>query len=160
MLIPPAALVRAVMERRPEWKLVYSDSDAMLFARWTRPRRGLTACRYEGSRRRTRSPEIRACDGCAFARLSLRIVLSCEETRHQVTPARGGAAADTASGRPARANGILAAARGEVAEPGLRRTPGERVNSEGFRGFKSPPLRHAVSSRGTNLDKAPGRNAQ
>ncbi len=32
-------------------------------------------------------------------------------------------------------------ARGEVAEPGLRRTPGERVNSEGFRGFKSPPLR-------------------
>src|ERR1700694_2247171 len=35
-------------------------------------------------------------------------------------------------------------ARGEVAEPGLRRTPGERVNSEGFRGFKSPPLRHRV----------------
>ena len=34
--------------------------------------------------------------------------------------------------------------RGEVAEPGLRRTPGERVNSEGFRGFKSPPLRHHV----------------
>ena len=34
--------------------------------------------------------------------------------------------------------------RGEVAEPGLRRTPGERVNSEGFRGFKSPPLRQAV----------------
>ncbi len=33
---------------------------------------------------------------------------------------------------------------GEVAEPGLRRTPGERVNSEGFRGFKSPPLRHSV----------------
>ena len=28
---------------------------------------------------------------------------------------------------------------GEVAEPGLRRTPGERVTSEGFRGFKSPP---------------------
>jgi hypothetical protein len=26
------------------------------------------------------------------------------------------------------------AARGEVAEPGLRRTPGERVNSEGFGG--------------------------
>src|ERR1700730_13363928 len=36
-------------------------------------------------------------------------------------------------------------ARGEVAEPGLRRTPGERVNSKGFRGFKSPPLRQAVS---------------
>src|SRR6202022_490767 len=35
-------------------------------------------------------------------------------------------------------------ARGEVAEPGLRRTPGERVNSEGFRGFKSPPLRQSV----------------
>src|ERR1700687_622774 len=34
--------------------------------------------------------------------------------------------------------------RGEVAEPGLRRTPGERVNSEGFRGFKSPPLRQRV----------------
>jgi RHS repeat-associated protein len=49
-----------------------------------------------------------------------------------------------ASGRRLRANGILLPARGEVAEPGLRRTPGERVNSEGFRGFKSPPLRHAV----------------
>src|ERR1700736_6267525 len=35
-------------------------------------------------------------------------------------------------------------ARGEVAEPGLRRTPGERVTSEGFRGFKSPPLRQSV----------------
>src|ERR1700737_4808609 len=35
-------------------------------------------------------------------------------------------------------------ARGEVAEPGLRRTPGERVNSEGFPGFKSPPLRQQV----------------
>src|ERR1700730_3050849 len=34
-------------------------------------------------------------------------------------------------------------ARGEGAEPGLRRTPGERVNSEGFRGFKSPPLRQS-----------------
>ena len=31
--------------------------------------------------------------------------------------------------------------RGEVAEPGLRRTPGERVDSKGSRGFKSPPLR-------------------
>jgi hypothetical protein len=34
--------------------------------------------------------------------------------------------------------------RGEVAEPGLRRTPGERVLSEGSRGFKSPPLRQPV----------------
>src|SRR5271163_3062676 len=34
--------------------------------------------------------------------------------------------------------------RGEVAEPGLRRTPGERVDSKGSRGFKSPPLRQAV----------------
>ena len=34
--------------------------------------------------------------------------------------------------------------RGEVAEPGLRRTPGERVDSEGSRGFKSPPLRQRV----------------
>jgi hypothetical protein len=33
---------------------------------------------------------------------------------------------------------------GEVAEPGLRRTPGTRVNSKGFRGFESPPLRHRV----------------
>jgi hypothetical protein len=39
--------------------------------------------------------------------------------------------------------GILAVHRGEVAEPGLRRTPGERVFSKGNRGFKSPPLRHA-----------------
>ena len=53
-------------------------------------------------------------------------------------------AAEVAGGRWAGANGILAPARGEVAEPGLRRTPGERVNSEGFRGFKSPPLRHPV----------------
>ena len=50
-----------------------------------------------------------------------------------------------AVGRQAGANGILDAARGEVAEPGLRRTPGERVNSKGFRGFKSPPLRQLVS---------------
>jgi hypothetical protein len=47
-------------------------------------------------------------------------------------------------GRRAEANGILMPALGEVAEPGLRRTPGERVNSEGFRGFKSPPLRQRV----------------
>jgi hypothetical protein len=39
-------------------------------------------------------------------------------------------------------DGILAAHCGEVAEPGLRRTPGERVFSKGNRGFKSPPLRH------------------
>ncbi len=32
---------------------------------------------------------------------------------------------------------------GEVAEPGLRRTPGERVDSEESRGFESPPLRHS-----------------
>ncbi len=31
-----------------------------------------------------------------------------------------------------------------MAEPGLRRTPGERVDSEGSRGFESPPLRHTV----------------
>jgi hypothetical protein len=37
VLIPPAAPVRALMERRPEWKLVYSDSDAMLFARSDSP---------------------------------------------------------------------------------------------------------------------------
>ena len=35
--------------------------------------------------------------------------------------------------------------RGEVAEPGLRRTPGTRVDSKGSRGFESPPLRHPVS---------------
>ena len=52
-------------------------------------------------------------------------------------------AAEGAGGRWAGANGILARS-GEVAEPGLRRTPGERVNSEGFRGFKSPPLRRRV----------------
>lgn len=40
-------------------------------------------------------------------------------------------------------DGILAVHCGEVAEPGLRRTPGERVFSKGNRGFKSPPLRHA-----------------
>ena len=34
--------------------------------------------------------------------------------------------------------------RGEVAEPGLRRTPGTRVDSKGSRGFESPPLRQAV----------------
>src|SRR5271168_2748814 len=34
--------------------------------------------------------------------------------------------------------------RGEVAEPGLRRTPGTRVDSKGSRGFESPPLRHPV----------------
>src|ERR1700678_4249028 len=33
---------------------------------------------------------------------------------------------------------------GEVAEPGLRRTPGTRVDSKGSRGFESPPLRHPV----------------
>jgi hypothetical protein len=54
-----------------------------------------------------------------------------------------------ASGRPAGGmadcrDGILAIPRGEVAEPGLRRTPGERVLSKGSRGFKSPPLRHTV----------------
>src|ERR1700722_16041937 len=35
-------------------------------------------------------------------------------------------------------------ARGEVAEPGLRRTPGTRVDSKGSRGFESPPLRQPV----------------
>ena len=40
-------------------------------------------------------------------------------------------------------DGILNS-RGEVAEPGLRRTPGERVDSKGSRGFESPPLRHRV----------------
>jgi hypothetical protein len=33
---------------------------------------------------------------------------------------------------------------GEVAEPGLRRTPGTRVDSKGSRGFESPPLRQSV----------------
>ena len=42
-------------------------------------------------------------------------------------------------------DGILAVHCGEVAEPGLRRTPGERVFSKGNRGFKSPPLRQPVS---------------
>ena len=42
-------------------------------------------------------------------------------------------------------DGILAIHCGEVAEPGLRRTPGERVFSKGNRGFKSPPLRQAVA---------------
>ena len=52
---------------------------------------------------------------------------------------------------------------GEVAEPGLRRTPGERVDSEGSRGFESPPLRHAScftwffeDSLGTKLRSASG----
>jgi hypothetical protein len=36
---------------------------------------------------------------------------------------------------------------GEVAEPGLRRTPGERVDSEGSRGFESPPLRRLALCR-------------
>src|SRR5208337_132177 len=31
-----------------------------------------------------------------------------------------------------------------VAEPGLRRTPGTRVDSKGSRGFESPPLRQTV----------------
>src|SRR5713101_7956063 len=39
---------------------------------------------------------------------------------------------------------IIAVARREVAEPGLRRTPGTRVDSKGSRGFESPPLRHRV----------------
>src|ERR1700683_4310616 len=33
---------------------------------------------------------------------------------------------------------------GEVAEPGLRRTPGTRVEPQGSRGFESPPLRQPV----------------
>jgi hypothetical protein len=40
--------------------------------------------------------------------------------------------------------GVILARCGEVAEPGLRRTPGERVDSEGSRGFKSLPLRQAL----------------
>jgi pimeloyl-ACP methyl ester carboxylesterase len=36
--------------------------------------------------------------------------------------------------------------RGEVAEPGLRRTPGTRVGSKGSRGFESPPLRQRVTA--------------
>ena len=32
----------------------------------------------------------------------------------------------------------------ENSKDALRRTPGERVNSEGSRGFKSPPLHHPV----------------
>ena len=44
-------------------------------------------------------------------------------------------------------DGILAHC-GEVAEPGLRRTPGERVFSKGNRGFKSLPLRHLLTTDG------------
>ena len=45
---------------------------------------------------------------------------------------------------PQRAKCKLEPRRGEVAEPGLRRTPGTRVDSKGSRGFESPPLRHGV----------------
>src|SRR5258708_38183069 len=37
---------------------------------------------------------------------------------------------------------------GEVAEFGLTRTPGTRVDSKGSRGFESPPLRHRVPISG------------
>jgi len=33
VLIPPTAPVRALMERRPDWRLIYSDPNALLFAR-------------------------------------------------------------------------------------------------------------------------------
>ena len=35
---------------------------------------------------------------------------------------------------------------------GLRRTPGGRVNSEGFRGFKSPPTRARVGMPATSAE--------
>ena len=44
---------------------------------------------------------------------------------------------------------------GEVAEPGLRRTPGTRVNSKGFRGFESPPLRQPVPTLETAHSNSP-----
>jgi hypothetical protein len=37
VLIPPTASVRELMERRPDWRLIYSDSNALLFARADSP---------------------------------------------------------------------------------------------------------------------------
>ncbi len=37
VLIPPTAPVRELMERRPDWRLIYSDSNALLFARADSP---------------------------------------------------------------------------------------------------------------------------
>lgn len=43
VLIPPTAPVRALMERRTDWRLIYSDPDALLFARM-----GSAAARLDG----------------------------------------------------------------------------------------------------------------
>ena len=51
VLIPPTAPVRALMERRPDWKLIYSDSNALLFARTDSP-----AARFDGVPIRGRPP--------------------------------------------------------------------------------------------------------
>ena len=51
VLIPPTAPVRALMERRPDWKLIYGDSNALLFARTDSP-----AARFDGVPIRGRPP--------------------------------------------------------------------------------------------------------
>jgi len=48
VLIPPTAPVRALMERRPGWKLIYSDSSALLFARADSPAAGLDGLPIRG----------------------------------------------------------------------------------------------------------------
>src|ERR1700722_6796514 len=59
------------------------------------------------------------------------------------------------SGERALRNGILAVRRGEVAESGLTRTPGTRVDPKGSRGFESPPLRQRVPISGDPLIEWP-----
>ena len=51
VLIPPTAPIRALMERRPDWKLIYSDSNALLFTRADSP-----AARLDGVPIRGRPP--------------------------------------------------------------------------------------------------------
>jgi hypothetical protein len=51
VLIPPTAPIRAPMERRPDWKLIYSDPNALLFARADSP-----AARLDGVPIRGRPP--------------------------------------------------------------------------------------------------------
>ena len=134
------------MERRPDWKLIYSDPWVLMFARANSRAAHLDGVPIRGGLHHRPSPKVRAPEARSYDRRAPR----GGSARIRRTNSRDGGRARVPScdraacGRRARANGILAAARGEVAEPGLRRTPGERVNSKGFRGFKSPPLRHAV----------------
>ena len=136
----PASPVRELTARRPDWKLIYRDSQGIVVRALRLGKRGarLTAICD------TRSP--------AAADVSLRHARgnSCRVPR--IRPRRWYDRPCSRGGRIARMRqrGPVAGgreqmaywpARGEVAEPGLRRTPGERVNGFPGRvsGFKSPP---------------------